>query len=131
MDSNDVNRYPAAGRASFTDLLRQLAGNLTALIHNEIELIAQGVREKARHIRIGILLIAVGSVFGCAAMLSLCAAAIIGLSQYMAPVSAALVTAAASALIGVCIALTGYKLMQRPAFEQNSIEVIEKEAGND
>jgi hypothetical protein len=131
MDRNDVNRYPAAGRESFTDLLRQLAGNLTALIHNEIELIAQGVREKVRHIRGGVLLIAVGTVIGFAAILCLCAAAIIGLSQYMAPVSAALVTAAACALIGVCIALTGYKLLQKPTFEQNRNEVIEKEAGND
>lgn len=127
MRSNDTNRGPVVERASFTDLLRQLAGNLTAAIHNEIELMVQTAREKVRHIRSGVLLLVVGTFVGFASLLSLGAAAIIGLSYYMSPFSAALITAAASALSGVIIALTGYKLMQRPPPEQHSTADIEKE----
>jgi uncharacterized membrane protein YqjE len=131
MNRNDVNRDPAAERASFTDLLKQLAANLAALIHNEIELMAQGIREKANRLRNGVLLIAVATIVACAAFLSLCAAAIIGLSQYMAPVSAALVTAAICAVCSAFLALTGYKLVQKPTFEQNSTADREKENGDD
>jgi hypothetical protein len=127
MRNNDTKREPVVERPSFPDLLRQLAGNLTAVIHNEIELLVQTAREKVRHIRSGVLLIAMGTFVGFASLLSLCAAAIIGLSYYMSPFTAALITAAASALSGVFIALTGYKLMQRPPLEQNVSADIEKE----
>lgn len=127
MSGKDANRSPAAESSSFSDLLKQLAGDLATLIHNEIELLAQSVREKADHVRNGVLLITMATVIGFAAFLSLCAAAIIGLSHYMDPVSAALVTAAICAVSSGVIAVAGYKLVQKPVFEQNSTAGKEKE----
>jgi hypothetical protein len=49
--------------------------------------------------------------------MSLCAALIIGLTSYMAPVIAALVTGAALALIGVVIAFIGYKQWMKSILE--------------
>jgi hypothetical protein len=45
--------------------------------------------------------------------MSLCAALIIGLTSYMAPVIAALVTGAALALIGVVIVFIGFKQLKQ------------------
>jgi hypothetical protein len=44
--------------------------------------------------------------------MSLCAALIIGLTSYMAPVIAALVSGAALALVGAVIAFVGYKRLK-------------------
>jgi VIT1/CCC1 family predicted Fe2+/Mn2+ transporter len=83
------------------------------VVHDEIELVVQGIREKMRAARSGVLTVVIGAVIGFAAFLSLCAALIIGLTSYMAPVIAALVTGAALALIGVVIAFIGFKQLKK------------------
>ena len=113
MNNKVVNKDPATQRESFTELLGQLASNSAAVVHDEIELVIQGVREKARAVRSGVLTVATGAAIGFAAFLSLCAALIIGLTSYMAPVTAALLTGAALAFIGVVIVLIGYKQLKK------------------
>ncbi len=113
MNSKVQNIRPKTGIMTFTGLLGQLANNLAALIHYEIELITQGVREEVRVLRRGVLIVAIGTVISFAGFLSLCAALITGLTYYMSPVSAALVTGAALALIGVVFAYIGYKQLQK------------------
>jgi hypothetical protein len=112
MHSKVENIIPKKEIITFTELLGQLANNLAALIHNEIELMTQGVREKVKAVRNGVLIVLIGAVISFAGFLSLCAALIIGLAYYMSPVTAALVTGAALALIGVVFAYIGYKLLQ-------------------
>ena len=113
MNNKVVNKDPTAQRESFTELLGQLAHNSAAMVHDEIELVIQGIREKVRAVRSGVLTVATGVVISFAAFMSLCAALIIGLTSYMAPVIAALVTGAALALIGVVIAFIGYKQLKK------------------
>ena len=113
MNNKVVNKDPTIQRESFTELLGQLANNSAAVVHDEIELVIQRVREKVRAVRSGALTIAIGAVIGFAAFMSLCAALIIGLTSYMAPVNAALVTGAALALIGVVIAFIGFKQLKK------------------
>ena len=113
MDNKVLNKDPASQRESFAELLVQLANNLSAVVHDEIELVIQGVREKVRSVRSGVLKIATGAAISFAAFMSLCAALIIGLTSYMAPVMAALVTGAALAFIGVIIAFIGFKLLKQ------------------
>lgn len=113
MNSNVVNKDPATHRESLTELLKQLANNSSAVVHNEIELVAQEIREKGRAVRSGVLIVATGVVIGFAAFLSLCAALFIELTFYMAPVIAALVTGAALAFIGVGVAFIGYRLLKK------------------
>jgi len=88
MNSKVVNKDPATQRESLAELLKQLANNSAAVIHNEIELVIQGIREKERAVRSGVLTIATGVVISFAAFLSLCAALFIELTSYMAPVIA-------------------------------------------
>ena len=113
MNNKVVNKEPATQRESFTELLGQLAKNSAAVVHDEIELVIQGIREKVRAVRSGVLTVATGAVVSFAAFLSLCAALVIGLTSYMAPVIAALVTGAALASLGVVIAFIGYKQLKK------------------
>ena len=113
MNKKVVNQEPTTEGESFTGLLAQLAKNLAAVVHDEIELVIQGVREKVRAVRGGVFTIAIGAVIIFAAFMSLCAAVIIGLTYFLVPVMAALVTGAALALIGVVIAYVGYKNLKK------------------
>jgi VIT1/CCC1 family predicted Fe2+/Mn2+ transporter len=113
MDIKVVNKDPTTQRESFTELLGQLANNSATVVHDEIELVIQGIREKVRAARSGVLTVATGAVISFAAFMSLCAALIIELTSYMAPVIAALVTGVALALMGVVIAFIGYKRLKK------------------
>jgi hypothetical protein len=113
MNNNVANKDPTTQRESFSELLGQLANHLAARVHDEIELVIQRIRENVRAVRGGVLTIATGAVISFAAFLSFCAALIIGLTSYMAPVIAALVTGAVLALIGVVIVFIGYKQLKK------------------
>jgi len=113
MNNNVVNKKPATQRESFTELLGRLVSNSAAVVHDEIELVIQRIREKMKAVRGGVLTVAIGSVISFAASMSLCAALIIGLTCYMAPVIAALITGAALALIGFVIVLIGYSQVKK------------------
>jgi len=113
MNSKITDRNPAAQRESLTELLGQLAGKSAVVVHDEIELVIQGIREKVRAVRRGVLTVAAGAAISFAAFLCLCAALIIGLASYMAPVTAATVTGALLTLIGVIIVFTGCRQMRK------------------
>ena len=113
MNNKLLNKDTITQRDSLSELLGQLANNSATLVHDEIELVIQGIREKVRAGRGGVLTVAIGAVISFAAFMSLCAALIIALTSYMAPVIAALVTGAAFALIGVVIVFIGCKLLKR------------------
>jgi len=114
MNNNVVNKDSTIQRDSFTELLGQLVGNLTAVVHNEIELVIHGMREQVTAARSGVLTIVTGAAISFAAFMSLCAALIIGLTSYMTPVMAALVTGSALAAIGVVIVFIGYRQLKKP-----------------
>jgi hypothetical protein len=118
MNGKTINKDPATQRESLTELLKQLANNLAAVVHNEIELVIQGIREKERAVRSGALTVAAGVIIGFAAFLSLCAALYIELTVYMEPVIAALVTGAALAFIGAVVAFIGYKQLKKSIFNK-------------
>jgi len=113
MNTKVVNKEPTGHRESFTELLGQLANNSAAVVHDEIELMIKGIHEKVRAVRSGVLTVAAGAIISFAAFMSLCAALIIGLTSYMAPVIAALVTGAGLALVGVVIAFIGYRQLKK------------------
>jgi hypothetical protein len=101
MKNKVVNKDPTTLRDSFSELLGQLANTSADVVRDEIELAIQQISEKATAVRSGILTVAIGTAINFAAFMSLCAALIIGLTHYMAPVMAALVTGPAHASIGV------------------------------
>ena len=113
-----INKDPTTQSDSFTELLGQLTKNSATLVRDEVELVIQREREKVRAARSSVLLVATGVVISFAAFMSLCAALIIGLTSYMAPAIAALVTGVAFALVGGLIAFTGYKQLKRSTLKK-------------
>jgi uncharacterized membrane protein YqjE len=113
MDNKMVNSDFTTKRESLTELLEQLANNSAAMVRDEIQLVIQGIREKIAAFRTGVITLVIGAVIIFTAFMSLCAALIIGLTYYMSPLIAALVTVAVLALVGGIIAYTGYKQLQK------------------
>jgi hypothetical protein len=127
MNNKVENKDPSTQRESITELLRQLVANAAEVFHDEIELVIQGIHEKVKVVRSGVLTVATGAIISFAAFMSLCAALIIGLTSYMAPVNAALVTGAALALIGVGIAFIGYKKLKKSITIKNSVSTSKED----
>jgi hypothetical protein len=113
MNNKAVNKDPTTQRKSFTELLGDLANNSASVFHDEIELVIQRIHEKVKAVRSGVLTVAIGVVISFAAFMSLCAALIIELTSYMAPVIAAIVTGAALGLIGIVMAFIGYNHLKK------------------
>jgi uncharacterized protein YlzI (FlbEa/FlbD family) len=113
MSDKSVNKDAAGQNDSFPELLIQLAKSSAIVVHDEIELVIQRIREMVKAARIGVVLIATGAVISFAALMCFCGALIIGLTSYMSPVSAAIVSGLALALIGVVIAISGYRQLKK------------------
>lgn len=113
MNDKGANQNPDTQPESFTELLGQLVNSSAALVRDEINLVLQKIREMGRAIRRGILLVAIGAVFGIAGLVSLCAASIIQLTAYMSPAIAALVTGLAVVFVGIVIAFIGYGQLKK------------------
>ena len=113
MNDKVVKQDPTTQRESFSELLGQLAKNITMVVHDEIQLVIQGIREKVRTVSTAILTAAIGVVVSFTGFLSLCAALIIWLTSYMTPAMAALFTGAALTFIGVVIVFIGYRRLKK------------------
>jgi len=117
MNNAAENKERTTPPASFGELFGQLINSSTAIIHDEIELVIQEVNEKTRRVRGGILTVAAGAAIGFAAFISLCAALIIGLSAYMPPVIAALITGTTLTISGGIIVFIGYRQLKKSLFK--------------
>ena len=113
MNDKSDNKDVAAQNESFSELLVQLAKSSAVVVRDEIELVIQRIREMVKAARLGVVLIATGAVISFAAFMCLCGALIIGLTYYMSPLMAALVTGLAFAVVGVVIALSGYRQLKK------------------
>ncbi|MBF0205171.1 MAG: phage holin family protein [Desulfamplus sp.] len=122
MNNKVTNRCPATERESFTELLGQLASNSSTMVHDEIELVIQGIREKARDVRSGVLTVATGFVIIFAAFIFFCVALFIKLTSYMPLLIAALVTGVILASTGVIIVFIGYIQLKKINSETCNVE---------
>jgi cytochrome c biogenesis protein CcdA len=87
---------------SFRELLVDLGVDVSALLHDEIDLVKT---EALRALRASLLVFAVAGVLGTAAVLTLCAAAVLALSHVLDPAWAALMVAMGVAAIAFGFAL--------------------------
>jgi hypothetical protein len=113
MNNKLVNKDNITQRDSFSELLGQLAGNSATVVHDEIELFIQGIREKMTAGRNGVITVMIGAGIGFAAFMCLCVVLIMGLTAYMALIMASLVTGAALTLLGGIIAYIGYRKLKK------------------
>lgn len=61
MSTKVENKNPASPRESFTELLEQLASNFSSVVHDEIELVVQEVREQVSSVCSGFFTIVAGA----------------------------------------------------------------------
>jgi len=90
----------SAERESFGDLLSRLATASAGLVRDEIELVKQEFREKARSLRTGMISIAVGVFLGMIALFTLDAALVIGIGRWIGYGWSALVVGATTIVAG-------------------------------
>jgi hypothetical protein len=126
----ELDRNPEGGlpRASFGELLGQLASNSAALVRDEIELARQEMSEKAIVLRSGIVTVAAGSLIGLVAILTLTASAVIGLAKYVGAGNSALIIGGALAIIGGVIVFVGRGRIKRTSLKpKQTIETLEED----
>jgi hypothetical protein len=113
MNNKLANKDPITQRDSISELLGQLANNSAAVVHDEIELVIQGIREKMAAVRSGVITVVIGAGISFAAFMCLCVVMIIGLTSYMALIMASLVTGVALSLVGGIIVFIGYRKLKK------------------
>jgi|SRR5665647_1302264 len=113
MSNKSVDKDAGAQNESFSELLVQLAKSSAVVVHDEIELVIQRVHEMVKAARNGVLLIATGAAIIFGALICFCCALIIGLTTYMSPVNAALVTGLAFTFVGFVLAYSGYRQLKK------------------
>ena len=114
-------------RESFGELLGDLANNSAALVRDEIELARQEMTEKVSELRSGVTTAAIGLAIGFVALLTLTAAAVIGLAQLVAAGYSALIIGAALAIIGAITASAGLSQVKRTRLKpRQTIETLEE-----
>jgi len=114
-------------RESFGELLGDLANNSAALVRDEIELARQEMTEKVSELRSGATTAAIGLAIGFVALLTLTAAAVIGLAQLVGAGYSALIIGAALAIIGAITASAGLSQVKRTRLKpRQTIETLEE-----
>ncbi len=118
----------ALPRESFGQLLTQLATHSAALVRDEMALAKQEMRESVRSLRTGIATLAIGALIAWIALLTLAAAAVIGLANFMHPGYAALVVGVGLAIVGGNIVLVGInRLKQTNLVPEQTMETLEED----
>lgn len=115
-------------RESIGELLGQLANNSAALVRDEIALARQEMGEKINSFRSGVVTVAIGAIVGLMAILTLTAAAVIGLAHLMDAGYAALIVGGVLAIVGGIIASTGLNRLKQTSLKpEQTIETLEED----
>jgi cytochrome c biogenesis protein CcdA len=115
-------------RQSFGDLLSQLANNSAALVRDEIALAKQEMTEKISSFKSGVVVAAIGAFIGVLAILTLLAAAVIGLGNLIGPGYSALVIGGVLAIIAGIITASGMgRIKQTSLKPEQTIETLEED----
>ncbi|MFN7945412.1 MAG: phage holin family protein [Blastocatellia bacterium] len=117
----------AAHRESLGELISDLASQSSSLIRDEIALARQELREKVKTVQAALMIIALGAVTALVAVLALCAAVILALSEYLKPWQSALLTGGVLAVAaGIIIAVGLSHLRQTSLKPEQTIETLEE-----
>jgi hypothetical protein len=100
-------------RESFRDLLGQLAGHSVALLRDEIELAKQAVQGRVQGALGGLVTVVIGVIVAQAALLALCAAAVIGLAPRLGLGISTLIVGTGLAVIGGVVGFIGLQQLKQ------------------
>lgn len=116
------------GGESITDLVRNLATDLSTLLGKEIELAKSEVRESVSEVQTAVGAIATGTAIATAGLVILLLSAVYGLSNVMDPWLAALIVGAVALLIGYLMVHSAKKkLSANTVVPERTIESAKKD----
>jgi len=115
-------------RESIGELLGQLANNSAALVRDELALARQEMGEKVNSFRSGVVTVAIGAAVGLVAVLTLTAAAVIGLAHVIDAGYAALIIGGIFAIVGGIMVFTGLNRLKQTSLKpEQTIETLEED----
>lgn len=115
-------------RESIGELLGQLANNSASLVRDELALARQEMSEKVKSFRSGVVTVAFGAMVGLIAVLTLTAAAVIGLAHLMDAGYAALIVGGVLAIVGgVTVSIGLNRLKQTSLKPEQTIKTLEED----
>ena len=115
-------------RESIGELLGQLANNSAALVRDEIALARQEMGEKVNSFRSGVVTVAIGAAVGLVAVLTLTAAAVIGLAHVIDAGYAALIIGGVFAIVGGIMVFTGLNRLKQTSLKpEKTIKTLEED----
>ena len=117
-------------RESFGELLGQLVSHSASLVRDEVKLAKQEMLEELLSFKSGAITLVIGAALVWIALLTLCAAVVMGLSAFMGPGMAALVTGAGLVVIGGVIAFVGFRQLKKTTLKpEKSIRSLKEDKG--
>ena len=107
MDNKTTAPKPEAQNESLADVLKQIADDTVTLLRQEVALVKVEFNAKARSLRTGLIIVALGAAFALIGLATLWAAFVVWLTNFLSPEVAAAVTGGGLALIGAHYGLSG------------------------
>jgi uncharacterized membrane protein YqjE len=125
---DDREPMTAEREESFRELLARLASGSAALVRDEIDLVRQELTEKIKSWRSAIIALTIALLVGGLALMSLCAAAIAGLSPIMGTALSALVVGVVLALIAGMVMMGALRLLKRTGLKpEQTIQTLKED----
>ena len=117
----------AEGREGMGELLGELASQSASLVRDEVALAQQEIREKLKAVQAAVAVIAIGGLLALVSLMTLCAAAILALAEYLKPWQSALAVGLVLAVIASIIAFVGIGQLRRTKLKpERTIETLEE-----
>jgi uncharacterized membrane protein YqjE len=117
MDNKTTAPRPGAQNESLADVLKQIADDTVTLLRQEVALAKMEFNAKARSLRTGLIIVALGAAFTLIGLASIWAALVVWLTNFLSLEIAATVTGGGLALIGALMVFLGLKPMKKPFAE--------------
>jgi hypothetical protein len=116
-----------SSRESIGNLISNLANQTGNLIRDEFALAKREIEEKVQSVQSVLIMIVIGALLGLIAVLALCAALVLGLSEYLEPwLSALLVGGVFGVVAGIVIAFGVSRLKHIRLKPEQTLQTLEE-----
>jgi uncharacterized membrane protein YqjE len=114
-------------RESWGDLIGALAGQLVGLARDEVALARRELEQKLKTVQSAAAVVAIGAITALIATLSICAAVIIALAEYVGPWQSALIVGLILGIAAGATILIGVSRFKRTSLRpEKTIETLEE-----
>jgi len=123
----DTLTETGARRESWGELIGELAGQLVGLARDEVALARRELEQKLKTVQSAAAVVAIGAITALIAALSVCAAVIIALAEYVGPWQSALVVGLILGMAAGATILIGVSRFKRTSLRpEKTIETLEE-----